>query len=62
MPPIAVEQGIMLLMELGIEIFKAVQGRETPTAALKRVQRVIDAKIQIDADVDAAAAGTRDGG
>ena len=55
--PMAIEQGILLVLELALEIFKAVQARDTVGDTLKRVKHVIDQKLVIDADVDEAARG-----
>ena len=54
---IGIEQGILLVLELASEIFKAVESRQTVNAALKRVHDVIEAKMLIDHDVDEAARG-----
>ena len=54
---ITIEQGILLVLELASAIFKAVEARDTVSAALKRVHGVIEAKMAIDSDVDAAARG-----
>jgi hypothetical protein len=59
MNPILVEEGVELLLEIGLAIMKSVRGKETTQTTLKRVHAIIEAKLMIDADVDATARGLK---
>ena len=59
MNPILLEEGVELVLEIGLAIMKSVRNRETTQVALKRVHSIVEAKLVIDGDVDAAARGKR---
>lgn len=59
MNPILIEEGVELLLEVGLIIVKAVRGKQSTQDTLKKVHSVIEAKMMVDADVDAAARGTK---
>jgi len=59
MTPLQIEEALSLGLELTLALVNAVRGAMTKEAALKHVKSIIEAKMVIDADVDAAARGTK---
>lgn len=58
MTPFQIEQALELGFELTLALISAVRKGLSAEVALKHVKSIIEAKLVIDADVDAAARGT----